>query len=132
MVQNYQHLGLDERIHIQFLLERSFTVRAIARSLNRAPSTISRELGRNGWVKPTRSRARGRPAIAGCYRAAQAQRRADTEVQRARRPSRLRAGTWLWKRTCLNFCVRGGFHAVTRVNRSPYMTANWFIATFQS
>jgi choloylglycine hydrolase len=35
-------------------------------------------------------------------------------------------------RTCLNFCVRGGFHAVARENRSPYMTANWFIATFQS
>lgn len=38
----------------------------------------------------------------------------------------------LRQRTCLNFCVRGGFHAVARENRSPYMTAIWFIATFQS
>ena len=53
MSTNYQHLGIDERAHVQFLLGRGFTVRAIARTVNRAPSTIGRELARNGWVRPS-------------------------------------------------------------------------------
>ena len=97
MVKNYQHVGIDERIHIQVLLERGFTVRAIARSVSRAPSTIGRELARNGWVRPSLPRSRGRPAVAGGYRAAQAQRRADLEARRVRKPPRLRPGTWLWE-----------------------------------
>jgi hypothetical protein len=35
-------------------------------------------------------------------------------------------------RTNLNFCVRCGFHAVSRVNRSPSMIANRFTAAFRS
>ncbi len=96
MSTNYQHLCIDERAHIQFLLERGFTVRAIARTVNRAPSTISRELACNGWVRPNLPRGRGRPVIAGGYRAVQAQQRADAEARRARRPPRLQPGTWLW------------------------------------
>jgi transposase, IS30 family len=96
MSTNYKHLGIDERAHIQFLLERGLTVRAIARTVNRAPSSIGRELARNGWVRPLLPRGRGRPAIAGGYRAVQAQQRADLEARRVRRPPRLRPGTWLW------------------------------------
>jgi IS30 family transposase len=96
MTTNYQHLSIDERAHIQFLLERGFTVRAIARTVNRAPSTIGRELARNGWARPVSPRGRGRPLIAGGYRAVRAQGRADAEAGRARRPPRLRPGTWLW------------------------------------
>lgn len=97
MIANYQHLGINERAHIQFLLERGFTVRAIARTVNRAPSTIGRELARNGWVRPSLPRGRGRPAVAGGYRAVQAQQRAALEARRARKPPRLRPGTWLWE-----------------------------------
>ncbi len=86
MIPNYQHLGIDERAHIQFLLERGFTIRAIARTMNRAPSTIGRELARNGWVRPSLSRGRGRPAVAGGYRAVRAQQRAAIEARRARKP----------------------------------------------
>ena len=96
MTTNYRHLCIDERAHIQFLLEQGFTVRAIARTVNRAPSTIGRELTRNGWARPVLPRGRGRPLIAGGYRAVQAQRRADAEAKYARSPPRLRPGTWLW------------------------------------
>ena len=96
MTTNYQHLCIDERAHIQFLLQQGLTVRAIARTVSRAPSTIGRELARNGWVRPVLPRGRGRPVIAGGYRAVQAQRRAHSEAGRARRPLRLRSGTWLW------------------------------------
>lgn len=96
MNTTYQHLGLDERAHIQFLLERGLTIRAIAEAVNRAPSTISRELARNGWRCPSRPRGRGRPLVAGGYRAVAAQQRAECAARQARRPPRLRPGTWLW------------------------------------
>jgi transposase, IS30 family len=96
MTKNYQHLCLDERVHIQWLLEQRFTVRAIARTVNRAPSTICRELTRNGWAQPSLPRGRGRPVVAGGYRAVQAQQRAVVEARQARKPPRLRPGTWLW------------------------------------
>lgn len=35
-------------------------------------------------------------------------------------------------RGCLNFCVQGGFHTLVPAKRSPYMTANWFIAARHS
>jgi len=44
---NYSHLTLEERREIFILRERKLGVRAIARALNRNPSTISRELARN-------------------------------------------------------------------------------------
>jgi len=38
----YQQLSCEERTLIQYLLEQGSTLRAIARSVVRAPSTISR------------------------------------------------------------------------------------------
>jgi hypothetical protein len=101
MSKKYQHLDIEERVHIQFLLVRGFTVRAIARAVNRAPSSIARELVRNDWVRPVWPRRRGRPCIAGGDRAVQAQRRADIEIRRARKPPRLRAGSWPWEQMLL-------------------------------
>lgn len=97
MSLNYQHLGIAERAHIQFLLEQGCTVRAIARTVQRAPSTISRELARNGWLRPSPRPKRGRPAVGCGYRAVQAQRRADRAARLPRKPSRLRLGSWLWE-----------------------------------
>jgi len=96
MTTNYQHLGIDERAHVPFLLQQEFTVRAIARTVNRAPSTVGRELARNGLALPVLPRRRGRPLVAGGYRAVPAQRRADAASRYARRPRRLRLGTRLW------------------------------------
>jgi IS30 family transposase len=76
MNTDYRHLKVDERVFIQLALERGCTWRAIASSVQRAPSTISRELARNAWIRPPKQRGRGRPRLAGGYRAVPAQKRA--------------------------------------------------------
>jgi transposase, IS30 family len=79
-------------------LEQGCTLRAIARSVQRAPSTISRELRRNGWSDPaTAARKRGRPLVAGGYRAPLAQQRAGLLAGSARTPARLALDGPLWK-----------------------------------
>lgn len=52
MSKSYCHLSVLERAQIQAQLELGCKVRAIARALQRAPSTISRELHRCGWRGP--------------------------------------------------------------------------------
>jgi len=70
MGTNYEHLSCEERTMIQWSLEQGCTLRAMARSVQRAPSSISRELKRNGWSNPaTAPKKRGRPLGAGGYRA---------------------------------------------------------------
>jgi IS30 family transposase len=44
---NYRQLSLDERYQLQTLLRQGFSKSAIARTLHRHPSTMSRELKRN-------------------------------------------------------------------------------------
>ena len=44
MTKLYRHLDLNERIQIQILTEQGLSARAIARKLDRSPSTITREL----------------------------------------------------------------------------------------
>ncbi len=46
-MNHYKHLTIDERENARVLLEQSFSLRAIARKLNRSPSSISREIKRN-------------------------------------------------------------------------------------
>ena len=46
-LQHYQQLQYEERIAIASFQERGLSIRAMARILNRAPSTISREMLRN-------------------------------------------------------------------------------------
>ena len=53
MGTNYEHLSCEERTLIQLSLEQGCSLRVIARSLQRAPSSISHELKRNGWTNPT-------------------------------------------------------------------------------
>jgi transposase, IS30 family len=52
MCRTYCHLSDLERAQIQAHLELGFKVRAIARTLKRSASTISRELARCGWHGP--------------------------------------------------------------------------------
>jgi transposase-like protein len=66
MGTNYKHLSCEERTMIQLSLEQGCTLRAIARSVQRAPSSINRELKRNGWHIPAAApKKRGRPPVAG-------------------------------------------------------------------
>jgi hypothetical protein len=46
----YQQLQPEDRITIATMRQRGCSVRAIARTLERAPSTIARELARNASV----------------------------------------------------------------------------------
>ena len=52
MSEHYTHLSAEERAIVQLRFGDGFTIRAIARELQRAPSSISRELARNGHEKP--------------------------------------------------------------------------------
>ena len=52
MEKKYEHLSIEERALIQAKLETGCTLRAIARGVQRSPSTISREIKRNGWRRP--------------------------------------------------------------------------------
>ncbi len=75
-------LSEEERIEIYGGLQRGDSIRAIARALGRAPSTVWRELGRN-MTQHYRMRYRGRGRIPGLrartwdYRPTLAQRRAE-------------------------------------------------------
>ena len=101
MNKSYEHLCMAERSEIQFLLSKGFTVRAIARTVNRSPSTVSRELSRNYWPSPDLPRGRGRPRVKPGYSSVQAQLRADGLAHKARRASKLSRGSWLWQQMVL-------------------------------
>lgn len=47
-VSNYRQLSNEERVKIEVLYHKGFSLSAIARELGRSPSTISREIRRNG------------------------------------------------------------------------------------
>jgi len=96
MGKKYSHLSCEERTLIQLSLERNCTMSEIARSLDRPTSTIIRELNRNGWKKKAFGQ-RGRPPIAGGYRALAAQQQAKERLIKARKPRRLFEGSALWK-----------------------------------
>ena len=97
MNTKYKHLNCEERTLIQLSLERGCTMRAIALSLDRSASSISRELARNGWCDPRSQPARaGRPALAGGYRAATAHQRAALNRSRGRKLARLAEDGFLW------------------------------------
>ena len=66
MGTNYKHLSCEKRTLIQLSPEQGCSLRIIARSLQRATSSISRGLKRNGWTNPTTGpRKRGRLPLAG-------------------------------------------------------------------
>ncbi|MEX3548434.1 MAG: helix-turn-helix domain-containing protein, partial [Burkholderia sp.] len=58
-MKTYKHLSCEERTLIQLSFEQGCKLRAIARSLHRAPSSISRELRRNGWRAPEPAAKKG-------------------------------------------------------------------------
>lgn len=113
MEKHYRHLSVEERSLIQLSLEAGKSLSAIGWSLDRATSTISRELSRNGWSNPSRgARQRGRPMIAGGYRSRAAQQRAAAGATKARKPKRLIEGSEL--RQCVERLVRD-FHSPAQI-----------------
>jgi len=92
-------LSFAEREDIHAGVERGDSIRLIARSLGRAPSTVLRELRRNMWHQRYRARRRHGPRITEPwnYRPSDAQRRAELN---ARRPKPAKLGSNL-KLRCL-------------------------------
>ena len=79
----YTHLSAEERETLSLGLAYGHSLRAMAKVLGRAPSTVSRESARN--------RTRGRP-----YRACTAQVQAAARARQPRRPRTL-LDPWLWQ-----------------------------------
>jgi transposase, IS30 family len=92
-------LSFSEREEIFAGVERGDSLRLIARSLGRAPSTVQRELRRNMWHQLYRARHR-RPAHGSAvrrpwsYRPSQAQARAERLARRPK-PAKLKTNGWL-------------------------------------
>ena len=109
MGKQYTQLSLSERIYLQAQLELGFKAAAIAAALKRAPSTIGRELRRNGCGRPKRSPARAerRPPAPVGYQADRANQRAIQKASLPRVKRRLVPGTPLWDVVVDN--LRGGF-----------------------
>ena len=80
--QCYSHMSIEERETLSLGLAQGVSLRAMARVLGRAPSTVSREHARN---------ARDHP-----YRACRAQRLAAARARQPRRSCKL-LDPWLWQ-----------------------------------
>lgn len=96
MGQIYEQLSAEERGSIFAMKLANESARAIARALRRSPSTISRELKRNGWKSDEERGDRGRPAIAGAYCAIRAGRRAGRLRRKPRHERKLHVDGALW------------------------------------
>lgn len=100
MGQHYRHLGPEERGTIMAMKQAGASSREIAGALQRAQSTIVRELQRNGYAPPPPRRTRGRPPIAGGYDAARAGERARRLRRVPRTQRKLRPDGPLWPQVC--------------------------------
>lgn len=100
MGHRYSHLSCEERGTIMAMKLRHESGRAIAQALGRSPSTIARELRRNGYAAPDECPPRGRPRIAGGYDATRAGTRARRLRRRPRTPRKLSCDGLLWPQVC--------------------------------
>jgi IS30 family transposase len=96
MGQRYLHLCAEERGVIMAMKTRGESIRAIATALSRSPSTVSRELRRNGYRAAHECAWIGRPRIAGGYDALRAGQRARRLQRTARRGRKLAREGRLW------------------------------------
>jgi transposase, IS30 family len=96
MGKHYEQLSAEERGSIMVLHRQGSSMRAIAQTLDRAPSTISRELQRNGYHDPATGSKMGRPRLVPGYDATAAGQRAARLRRKTRRRRKLRPGTDLW------------------------------------
>jgi IS30 family transposase len=87
MTRTYEQLSAEERGVIMAMKLQECSAREIARALSRSPSTISRELRRNGYQSEAQQCLMGRARVAGGYNAGRAGARAR-RVRRLARPVR--------------------------------------------
>jgi transposase, IS30 family len=96
MPRSYIHLELAERSLIETQLRLGIKPAVIARGLMRARSTVTREIGRNGWQPDPQVPIHGKARIAGGYRCVTADRRARVLSVKPRVPRKLVPGNPLW------------------------------------
>lgn len=96
MKEKYKHITSNERSLIQTQLQQGFKPAAIAESLGRHRSSITRELARNGWLAPPDVHPIGPPPIAGGYSSSKAQLRAEKLASLPRVSRKLIVGNALW------------------------------------
>lgn len=98
----YEHLSAEERGVIMVMRQQGCSVREVARSLRRSPSTVSRELQRNG-VAACGGAPTGRPRRIQGYDASTAGQRARRLRRKRRRMRKLDPQGVLWHqvRSCL-------------------------------
>jgi IS30 family transposase len=93
----YDQLCAEERGVIMAMTLDGHSARAIAGTLRRSPSTISRERRRNGWKCEIERGPIGRPTIAGGYDAKRAGARARGLRAKPRVARKLANDTRLWR-----------------------------------
>src|ERR1035438_10770195 len=96
MGKSYKQLSFVERALIQTQLVLRWSPAAIAAGLQRARSTVNREMARNGWQPEPELARRGRPRVAGGYRAEAAQLRASMFSTKPRVERKLIVGSALF------------------------------------
>ncbi len=96
MAREYEQLSAEERGVIMAMKLEAASARSIASVLGRAPSTVTRELRRNGYKSADEVGPMGRPRIAGGYDAKRAGKR-SRRVRRAARPLlKMHTASLLW------------------------------------
>ena len=96
MARTYKQFSMEERCLVQAQLSMGWRPAAIAAGLQRARSTVTREMWRNGWhPAPLRQKA-GRRFLSGGYHAVTADRRAGRLRRQPRVERKLVAGTAVW------------------------------------
>ncbi|MEZ2300137.1 IS30 family transposase [Variovorax sp. RCC_210] len=98
MTRSYEQLSAEERGMIMAMKLQGSSARSISRTLQRAPSTITRELRRNGFKSDAELGTMGRPRIAGGYDAVRAGARSRRVRRQARRRCKLHFEGALWRK----------------------------------
>lgn len=113
----YSHLSAEERGVIMAMLAQGSSARAMATVLGRAPSTVARELMRNGHrLKPVS--VMGRPRLP--YDASQAGRRALRLARKPRRRRKLASDAALWRQVRAMLRKRWSPQQVSRTLKRQY------------
>jgi transposase, IS30 family len=94
--RKYEHLSMEDRSLIQVQLSLGFRPATIAAVLERARSTVVREMRRNGWQSVGGKPRPGCPYGSG-YKAGAAHRRAVTLERKPRVARKLVVGNGLWQ-----------------------------------
>jgi IS30 family transposase len=93
MIKNYKHVTVETTTVIQIGLSMGL----LPVQMTLSTSTVTRELRRNGWVRPFKIKDRGRPSFSGGNSAPIAHARAIICITQPRVQSRLQLGKAIWK-----------------------------------